>query len=127
MSRAHPPGKGGGYVARNKKPPRQGQEAPFLTGKLSVTCPVSGVSTDYWFDAYQRQGDNGTFYAAKLKAMVPKAQQQAKRQQQRPGGAGVARPEGAPGRPGGGAAARPGGGASARPGSGPPPRPGGQS
>ncbi len=119
------PGRGGGYIARNKKPPRDGKEAPFLTGKVSITCPVSGVTTDYWLDGFPRSKDGSTFYAVKLKAMKPRGERQQQRQSHAaPGGSGGARPGGMAARPGGSSPPRPGGGA-ARPGSGAPPRPGG--
>lgn len=114
------PGRGGGYIARNKRPPREGKESAFLTGKVSITC-ACGAHQDYFVDGFQRQKDGGTFYSLKLKAMRPKAQRAT---ESRPG-AGPARPGGAADDRPSATATRPGGTEGGRPGSGAPPRPGG--
>lgn len=109
---APPPGKGQGYVARNRRARPDDTKAAFLVGKISVTCPVSRVTTEYWLDAYKKEGQDGTIYTLRAKQMKPKADRQAKqvqRQQNRPGGATAARPGGAgAGRPGGASGGRPG-------------------
>jgi hypothetical protein len=117
---APPHGKGQGYIAKNSRARPDDAKAPQLTGKISVTCPVSRVTTEYWLDGYKK----GALYTLRAKQAKPRQERQAakvQRSQNRPGGATAARP-------GGAGAGRPGGSGAGRPGSvGPPPRPGGGS